>query len=202
MHKDLDRLPHMWHFPIKEIAIQFTIDTYYCSKKEPFRNIFQQDFIIGIPGVYMKKFILLPAFFLVFANLSANVNSTGNMNSAGSPPNQSSFGQSSSNLNQNLNLTPGPGTYNQRQPTAENISPDEEHPQDRFATENDREINKKIRDKITGWFTDDYKTISISTNNGHTVIDGSVDSADDRTYLVDEVRKYFPEASVNVQVRP
>lgn len=87
---------------------------------------------------------------------------------------------------------------------AQKTLPNDTHPHahDRYTTEKDHEINMQIREKITGWFTDDYKTITINTNNGHTVIEGYVDNADNLSYLTQTLKKYFPEAVIKVQVKP
>lgn len=80
----------------------------------------------------------------------------------------------------------------------------ETYPQDRFSTESDRRLNVKIRDKITGWFTNDYKNISLNTSNGRVTLEGSVDSDKAKNKLADEVRKIEGVTSVTdqVQVRP
>lgn len=63
------------------------------------------------------------------------------------------------------------------------------YPQDRFASDADRQINNKIRDKISGWFTNDYKNIALNTSNGSVSISGYVDSLDAQKKLTEEVRK-------------
>ena len=77
------------------------------------------------------------------------------------------------------------------------------YPQDRFASDADREINNKIRDKISGWFTNEYKNIALNTSNGNVSISGYVDSLDAQKKLTDEVRKIegVKAVSNNTQVR-
>ncbi|MBA2727069.1 MAG: hypothetical protein H0U49_02715, partial [Parachlamydiaceae bacterium] len=76
----------------------------------------------------------------------------------------------------------------------------QDYPQDSASTQGDREINKKVRDAITGWFTDDYKNIFLNTSHGKLAINGYVESEKAKTKLVDEIRKMYPDANVNVKV--
>ncbi|MBA2726996.1 MAG: hypothetical protein H0U49_02340 [Parachlamydiaceae bacterium] len=78
-------------------------------------------------------------------------------------------------------------------------SPDK-YSNDKYSTENDREINLKIRKQITGWFTDNYKNIAIITNNGKTLIEGFVDNQDAKNTLQNDAQKIQPNTSLNVQV--
>jgi osmotically-inducible protein OsmY len=93
-------------------------------------------------------------------------------------------------------------TSNQNPSTTSHSRYSTKYPQDKYNTENDREINEKIRKKITGWFTDDYLNISIDTENGKTSIGGFVDNQDALDDLKEDVKKVQPNATINVQVRP
>lgn len=75
------------------------------------------------------------------------------------------------------------------------------YPQDKYATDSDRLLNSKIRDKISGWFSDKYKNITLNTSNGIVTITGYVESQDDLKKLVDEVQKVNGVKSVNNQVQ-
>lgn len=77
------------------------------------------------------------------------------------------------------------------------------YPQDSYSSEMDRQINGKIRKAITGWVTDSYKNIALSTNNGVVTLSGYVANIDDTTKLVNEIRKIDGVRSVtnNVQVK-
>lgn len=74
---------------------------------------------------------------------------------------------------------------------------DAKFPQDRGATDADRQLNAKIRDKITGWFTDKYKNISLNTSNGVVTINGFVASSEDLTKLLNDLRNIDGIRSVN-----
>lgn len=63
------------------------------------------------------------------------------------------------------------------------------YPKDQYKTENDRHINSKIRNKVTGWFTDNYKDIVIRTSDGIVVIEGFVITKDDQKKLNDELKE-------------
>jgi hypothetical protein len=86
---------------------------------------------------------------------------------------------------------------------AANLKADPKYPNDRFKTEDDHSINKKIRGQITGWFSDHFKDIVITTADGVVVIDGFVDNVEDQKTLNDELKKINDVRSVtnNVQVK-
>jgi hypothetical protein len=65
---------------------------------------------------------------------------------------------------------------------------DNKFPQDRAATPKDQEINKKIRDKIAGWFSDNYKMIILRTQNGVVVIEGTVLHDEDQKNLNEQIK--------------
>lgn len=80
---------------------------------------------------------------------------------------------------------------------------EKKHPGDQYKTQNDRLLNKKIRDQITGWFTDNYKEIIIKTADGVVVVEGFALSLDDHTKLNNEINKVEGVKSVknNSQVK-
>jgi len=90
--------------------------------------------------------------------------------------------------------------YN-NQSRAYNDNSSDKYPQDRFQTGNDKEINKKIRDKITGWFTDSYKNIQLNTANGVVTIEGFVETFSDKNKLNDELKNVDGVRSVNNNVQ-
>ncbi len=62
--------------------------------------------------------------------------------------------------------------------------------QDRAASSADDQLNKKIRDNISGgWLWDSYKEISLNTNNGVVTLEGTVDSPSDQQKLLNEIQK-------------
>jgi osmotically-inducible protein OsmY len=75
------------------------------------------------------------------------------------------------------------------------------YPQDSAATESDRALNAKIRDKISGgWFTKSYEGITIRTQNGVVTIIGVVDSEDDAKKIHDKLKDVDGIRSVNNQL--
>lgn len=52
-------------------------------------------------------------------------------------------------------------------------------PKDTAATDSDRLINSKIRNKLSSWFGNGYETIVLNTSNGIVTITGYVEKADD-----------------------
>jgi osmotically-inducible protein OsmY len=56
----------------------------------------------------------------------------------------------------------------------------QKYPNDYAATDADRQLNVKIRDKLAGgWFTKGYDALILRTSNGILIITGAVDSPDD-----------------------
>lgn len=73
--------------------------------------------------------------------------------------------------------------------------------QDYAATESDRQLNAKIRDKLSGgWFGPDYSLVVIKTSNGVVTLIGSVDKPDDAQKANDTIRKIDGVRSVNNQL--
>ena len=78
---------------------------------------------------------------------------------------------------------------------------DNKYPQDSAATEEDRLLNAKIRDKLSGgFFSKGYETVILRTSNGIVVISGTVDTQDDVQAVHDHVKKVEGVRSVNNQV--
>lgn len=63
------------------------------------------------------------------------------------------------------------------------------YPQDSAASETDRQLNVKIRNKIAGWFTERYNNIALNTANGVVNIGGTAMTQWDITNLLNEIRK-------------
>src|SRR5262249_20601935 len=74
---------------------------------------------------------------------------------------------------------------------------EKKYPQDRFASQEDRDINARIRNQITGWFTDKYKNIAIITANGVVTITGNVNNNDDLSNLTVTIRRIDGVRAVN-----
>lgn len=76
-----------------------------------------------------------------------------------------------------------------RQEQAKNAS-DNKYPRDMAATPNDRELNRQIRDKLSGWFSSGYNdTIILRTQNGLVIIEGTVKNPEDIQKINEAVRK-------------
>lgn len=147
---------------------------------------------------------------------STSGNSMYNSNSNGTA---NPYNRSSSNLNQPeaYNDSWGTRNYNNRAISQSNdatdtrndtrnnnntqIATDSKFPQDRAASDNDRQINDKIRDKITGWFTNHYKNIALITSNGIVTINGYVNNNDDLGTLVVDIKKVDGVKAVNNNVQ-
>ena len=66
----------------------------------------------------------------------------------------------------------------------------------------DRELVKKIRDKITsGWFSRGYDQVIVESNDGVVLLQGTVISLDDKDKVEKEVRNIDGVKSVNSQIR-
>lgn len=90
--------------------------------------------------------------------------------------------------------------YSDRSDKSE-IKNEQKYPQDYAATESDRVLNSKIRDKISnGWFVKENKTLVIQTNNGVVTITGFVEKFEDVDNLNNEIRKIDGVRQVNNQV--
>lgn len=93
----------------------------------------------------------------------------------------------------------------QERATADNYSKvkknEQAFSQDYAATDADRLVNSKIRDKLNGgWFSKGYETIVVRTSNGIVTISGTVDSFDDIKKIGDDVKKVEGVKSVNNQL--
>jgi osmotically-inducible protein OsmY len=73
-------------------------------------------------------------------------------------------------------------------------------PQDAAATEQDKQINAKIRDKLSNLGIKGFETIILRTQNGIVLISGSVDKVDDITKIKDQVKDVDGVKSVNNQL--
>ena len=63
-------------------------------------------------------------------------------------------------------------------------------PQDQYATTEDEQLNKRIRNEISiGWLWDSYKNIGLTTADGIVTLTGTVDRPSDQQKLVSEIQK-------------
>lgn len=77
-----------------------------------------------------------------------------------------------------------------------------EFPQDRYATQNDQQLNNAIRDKISrGWFVNSYKDLQLNTSNGVVTVEGTVDNVDDQQKVITEINKVNGVRSVVNRLR-
>ena len=62
--------------------------------------------------------------------------------------------------------------------------------QDYAASEKDRQLNLRIREKLSTWFTSGYNdTIILKTSNGDVTLEGRVDNPEDIQRIVDSLRR-------------
>ncbi len=74
--------------------------------------------------------------------------------------------------------------------TATSQSSPNDFPQDRGTTESDKQLNQKIRDKVSrGWVTNSFKDVALNTNNGYVTLDGVVESPSELKKLVEKIQK-------------
>lgn len=70
--------------------------------------------------------------------------------------------------------------------------------QDSAATDSDRMINDKIRNKLRGgWFSKAYDNVTVRTVNGNVTVEGTVEKRDDIQKVTDEIRKVDGVKNVN-----
>lgn len=63
-------------------------------------------------------------------------------------------------------------------------------PNDNFATASDEQLNKRIRDNVSrGWLWNNYKDVSLNTQNGLVTLEGTVDDMNDQQKLIMEIQK-------------
>lgn len=75
------------------------------------------------------------------------------------------------------------------------------NPQDYAATDADRQLNAKIRDKLKGgWFGPDYSLLIVKTSNGFVTLVGTVERPDDAQKAADSVKKIEGVKGVNNQL--
>lgn len=104
---------------------------------------------------------------------------------------------SSSNTNRGAYSDTNKNGYSEEQL----LDSEKKYPQDKAATIFDRQLNAKIRDKVSnGWFSQGYKTIALRTNNGVVLITGSLDNRDDLQKLIDKIREIEGIRSVDNQI--
>lgn len=66
---------------------------------------------------------------------------------------------------------------------------EKKYPKDQYKTESDRAVNNRIREQITGWFSDHFKEIVLRTSEGVVVIDGFVYTPEDQKKLLEEIEQ-------------
>jgi osmotically-inducible protein OsmY len=136
----------------------------------------------------MKKIHLLAALLIVSSAVYGAGNSNTNMSTnSGSSTNTSTQSQGSKN-------SAGKGYLAMEETASGKMA-------DSFNTPADKQLNMKIRDKITGWFRDTYPDISLNTSNGVVVIEGFVKTPKDQQNLLIELRKIDGVKSVKSNLR-
>lgn len=78
---------------------------------------------------------------------------------------------------------------------------EKKYPQDTAATDQDRQLNAKIRDKLSGgWFTKGFDALILRTNNGFVVITGTVDQPQDVQKVNDQLKDVDGVKSIDNRV--
>lgn len=78
---------------------------------------------------------------------------------------------------------------------------EKKYPQDFASNSQDRQLNAKIRDKLSnGWFSKGYETLVIRTTNGVVIISGTVDKSEDIQKISDQIKDIDGVRSVNNQL--
>ncbi len=101
----------------------------------------------------------------------------------------------------------GVKALNSKRLVVKNANPKErstarEFPQDRFATQKDDQLNRKIRDNISkGWLWDSHKDITLQTSNGIVTVLGNIDDAKAEEKLIGEIKKIEGVKSVISNLR-
>jgi osmotically-inducible protein OsmY len=107
-------------------------------------------------------------------------------------------------VNNQINVEEGKTSYNNRDHQNEwsNLDTKERksetnYPQDTASSESDRVINEKLRDRLSGWFTKGFESITIRTSNGIVTITGVVDNPEDLEKINKEAKNVEGIKSVN-----
>ncbi len=109
---------------------------------------------------------------------------------------QSAYGATGMNGNRGLTGATGyAGT------TGYSATDAREFPQDRAATAEDSQINKRIRDQVSrGWTWDSYKEVTLDTKDGVVTLKGSANREVDLQKLITEIKKINGVRSVQTDV--
>lgn len=78
---------------------------------------------------------------------------------------------------------------------------EKKYPRDSAANQEDRQVNAKIRDQLSGWFSKTNETILIRTANGIVIISGTVEKPEDIQKINDQVKNIEGVKSVNNQLQ-
>lgn len=159
---------------------QYNSQDNYQNQNNSMKNYNQQ------PGTSQKYYSQQP-----YSNSSQN-NYNQNQYETGQNYQQSGYNLTSQNdpnyNQQNRSTVDSNRSYNDnRSGKPVDFSSADKYPNDTYATESDHEINARIRKKFSGWISDKYKYIILRTNNGIVVIEGYVDSDNEKNKLADEI---------------
>lgn len=155
---------------------------------------------VNTPGMRQPTDINEPTRLRDARDPAPTLNPTGAQNPQG---NYRSVPNASGSNNSSYRKAPGQSNSDtaeievQMQKAQENTK----YPQDIANTFKDREINDKIRAKITGWFVDDYKNVILNTDNGVVTLSGFVEKQETANDLADQVRKIDGVREVKNNIR-
>ena len=105
--------------------------------------------------------------------------------------------------NQGWNRQDPRGQQGQRQGYYENTNYSEQQPMQAYGEQKaapDQELERKIKNALTSWFSKEYQDVSFNVNNGNVVLQGTVNSAEDKRKAEETVRKIDGVRSVNNQI--
>jgi len=75
------------------------------------------------------------------------------------------------------------------------------YPNDTTTTESDRQINAKIREKLSRWMSNGYNdAIILRTDNGLVIVVGTVKNSDDIQKVVDQIKKVEGVRKISTQL--
>lgn len=101
------------------------------------------------------------------------------------------------NLNSQISVRSNPNPSDSQARSGKNS-----FPQDRYSTLADKQLNMKIRDKVSsGWLWNSYSDVVLITSNGDVILEGFVNKPEDQQKILDEIRKVEGVGSVRSNLK-